>query len=454
MKNSTTFLLCLLSLPALAQSDALTSVQTRANTWQNLVLQEKLFVHTDKTFYLAGELLWCKLYCVEGNTHRLQDVSKLAYVELLDADNKPVLQGKIALDKGLGDGSFYLPPSIASGNYRLRAYTNWMKNFGPETFFEQPLTIINTIKGIDTTQATTAQPANPATNPYSLTFYPEGGDLVTGLPSTVAFEAVDDQQKGIDIKGVILANDDTVATFHSQQDGMGTFPFTPAANKTYKALLYCPDGITRSWPMPPVLPRGYTLHLGQDSRANITLTAHASTGLSPQNIRLFIHSGSLSAFSDLLPDINGDSAVFTVERSSLQQGNTRFTLFDGTGRPQAERLFFIPPHDRLVITATTDKPEYTTRQKVQLDISTAEPTDSRLSVAVYRLDSLQGYPRTDILRYLWLSSEWIGRIPSAGIFDNPTLIDLCSLTHGWTRFRWTDVLSHPSSRFLRLSVRA
>src|SRR5579859_632838 len=118
-------LLCLGALPALAQSDALGSVQTRADTWQNVVLQEKLFVHTDKSFYLAGELLWCRLYCVDGNTHRPQGVSRLAYVELLDQDNKPVLQGKIALEKGFGDGSFYIPPSILTGAYQLRAYTNW-----------------------------------------------------------------------------------------------------------------------------------------------------------------------------------------------------------------------------------------------------------------------------------------------------------------------------------------
>ncbi|HLZ88240.1 MAG TPA: hypothetical protein VKQ52_13390, partial [Puia sp.] len=455
-------LLCLGALPALAQSDALGSVQTRADTWQNVVLQEKLFVHTDKSFYLAGELLWCRLYCVDGNTHRPQGVSRLAYVELLDQDNKPVLQGKIALEKGFGDGSFYIPPSILTGAYQLRAYTNWMKNFGPETFFTQPVTIVNTIKGVDTAAIT--RPDTTGSH-YSLTFFPEGGDLVTGLPSTLAFEAVDQQGQGLNTEGAILTgNNDTVATFRPQQEGMGILRFTPSAGESYKAILYCPDGVTRTWPLPPVLSQGYTLHLREDGGQEITLIVHASPGLAPQNTRLFVHSATNSAFTGQTPTVTGDSAVFTLDKSHLQAGNTRFTLFDATGRPQAERLFFIAPRNKLNITAATDKSEYTTREKVRLDITTAENSapplttadnrdkplnaadtpGARLSIAVYRLDALQGYPSTDILRYLWTSSEWIGRTPTDRVFDDPTLAGLYSLTHGWTRFRWTDVLSHPS----------
>ncbi|HEY4107389.1 hypothetical protein [Puia sp.] len=436
-------LLCLLpALPALAQSDALNSVQTRADTWQNVVLQEKLFVHIDKPFYLAGELLWCRLYCVDGNTHRPLGVSKLAYLELLDIDNKPALSGKIALEKGFGEGSFFIPPGIPTGNYQLRAYTNWMKNFGPETFFTQPVTIVNTIKGIDTAALTHA---DTVANPFSLSFFPEGGDWIAGLPATLAFEATNDQGKGIEAEGAILIGaNDTVTTFRPQKEGMGTLHFTPSSGQSYRAILHCPDGITRTWPLPPVLPQGYSLHLREDGGPDLTLIIRASAGLNPQNTRLFVHSGTRSAFTGRPPTIAGDSAVFTIDRSGLQDGNTRFTLFDAAGRPQAERLYFIAPRNKLNITAATDRPEYGIRQKVKLDISASDTSGARLSVAVYRLDSLQGYPSTDILRYLWGSSEWIGRIPTDHLFDDPTLAGLYCLTHGWTRFRWNEVLSHPS----------
>jgi hypothetical protein len=439
MKRLFLLLGCLPALSALAQSDALGSVQTRADTWQRVVLQEKTFAHTDKSFYLAGEILWFRLYCVDGNTHRPSGISKLAYVELLDPGNRSVLQGKIALEKGFGEGSLYISPSIPTGTYQLRAYTSWMRNFGPETFFTQPVTIVNTIKGIDTAALTRP---DTTTNRYALTFFPEGGDLVAGLPSTLAFEAVDDQGRGLDAEGAILGgNNDTLITFHPQQEGMGSFRFTPAVGQTYKAILHCPDGKTRTWRLPPVLARGYTLHLKDDGGSSLNLIIHAA-GLSPQDTRLFVHSGSHAAFTGQAPTLTGDSAFFTIEKSSLQEGNTRFTLFDGNGRPQAERLYFITPHDHLDITAATDKPEYATRQPIHLDINTKD--SARLSIAVYRLDSLQGYPSTDILRYLWASSEWTGRMPTEKLFTDRELSALYSLTHGWTRFRWQDVLSHPS----------
>jgi len=438
MKRFLLLLGCLPALSALAQSDALASVQTRADTWQKVVLQEKTFVHTDRSFYLAGEILWCRIYCVDGNTHRPSGISKLAYVELLDPANRSVLQGKIALEKGFGEGSLYMPPSIPTGTYQLRAYTSWMKNFGPETFFAQPVTIVNTIKGIDTAALTRP---DTTTNHYTLSFFPEGGDLVSGLPSTLAFEAADDQGRGLDTDGMILgSNNDTIVTFHPQREGMGSFQFTPQPGQGYKAILHCPDGKIRTWPLPPILPRGYTLHL-EDNSSNLTLIVH-SAGRSLNDTRLFVHSGALAAFSNQAPAITGDSASFTIGKNTLQEGNTRFTLFDANGRPQAERLYFIAPHNKLDITTTIDKAEYTTRQPVRLDINTTD--SAHLSIAVYRLDSLQGYPSTDILRYLWTSSEWIGRTPTEKVFEDAELSNLYTLTHGWTRFRWQDVLNHPS----------
>lgn len=442
------FLLCCFSaLLTRAQSDALGSVQTRADAWRNSVLQEKLFVHTDKSFYLSGEILWCRVYCVDGNTHRPQEMSKLAYVEFLDQDNKSVLQGKIALEKGFGDGSFYIPPGMNTGVYRLRAYTNWMKNFGPETFFEQPVTIVNTIKGVDTAALTRTD----SVNHYSLRLFPEGGDLVTGLPSTVAFETLNTNNgQAIEADGAILDNNnDTLAAFHTRIEGMGIFPFTPTAGHTYRAILHCPDGLTRTFPVPPVLPIGYTLHLVDDGGPALTLIVHASPGLIPQSSRLFVHSGTWSAFTGQPPTGgSGDSVAFTIPRAQLQEGNTRFTVFDEGGRPRAERQFFLPPSRKLAITAVTDKPDYTTREKLRLEIATTDTGFAHLSMAVYHLDSLQGEPPTDILRYLWTSSEWTGRIPSVHVFDDQTLGGLYSLTHGWSRFLWSDVITHPTGPHL------
>ncbi|HUM65319.1 MAG TPA: hypothetical protein PLV32_05715, partial [Chitinophagaceae bacterium] len=109
-------------------------------------VQEKIYTHTDKSFYVCGEIIWYKLYNVDAATNRPANISKLAYVELLDGNGQPVLQAKIELQDGLGKGSFFLPFSLSSGNYTLRVYTNWMKNFDTQFFFEKQITIVNTLK--------------------------------------------------------------------------------------------------------------------------------------------------------------------------------------------------------------------------------------------------------------------------------------------------------------------
>src|SRR3978361_2060183 len=90
---------------AVASAQVLAVVQQKFQHFRQNHLQEKLFIHTDKDFYLAGEIIWCKLYTVDASFHKPLDISKVAYVELVDTANRPVLQAKIGLNKGSGNGS-------------------------------------------------------------------------------------------------------------------------------------------------------------------------------------------------------------------------------------------------------------------------------------------------------------------------------------------------------------
>ncbi len=147
MKRVVEFFIFLLNFGLLSaqvrQADSLTTLfkHYHANT-----LQEKLFVHTDKSFYLAGETIWFKVYAIDASWNKPSAISGVSYIEILNKDFKPVVQTKIAMDKGSGSGSLILPGFLNSGIYTLRAYTSWMKNFPPDFYFEQTLSIVNTLK--------------------------------------------------------------------------------------------------------------------------------------------------------------------------------------------------------------------------------------------------------------------------------------------------------------------
>lgn len=138
-----------------------TLLTTTAITSNAQTLHENAWVNTDKNFYVAGELLWFKLYIQPAH------LSKLAFIEIIskDKDQQPITRARIALNNGSGSGSFQLPFSVRSGNYILRAYTNWMKNDGPASFYEKELTILNPLR--DVAPATIATPIAAAATPIA-----------------------------------------------------------------------------------------------------------------------------------------------------------------------------------------------------------------------------------------------------------------------------------------------
>src|ERR1700743_3274445 len=209
----TCIMVCLNIMSSRAQ--VLPVLQNNFAAYQKNNLQEKLYVHTNKSFYLTGEILWFKLYNNDGGTNKMLDLSKVAYVELLDNKHVAVLQAKIPMSQGTGTGSFYIPFSISNGNYELRAYTHWMKNFDADYFFDKQITIVNPVK--------ISPPAKPAPLAYDIQLFPEGGHIVKGLSSKIAFKVTGSDGKGVDCDGVIIGQqNDTVARLKSLKFGIGS----------------------------------------------------------------------------------------------------------------------------------------------------------------------------------------------------------------------------------------
>src|SRR5580698_9202767 len=130
-----------------------------------------------------------------------------------------------------------------------------MKNFSPEHYFEKEITLINPLKIPEKTAKTTSAD-------YNIQFFPEGGNLVAGIKSVVAFKAVGPDGKGADVSGVIVdAKNDTVASFKSFHFGMGKFTFTPAVAEAYRAAVKVGDNPPVTKTLPDVNSRGYVMAL-------------------------------------------------------------------------------------------------------------------------------------------------------------------------------------------------
>jgi hypothetical protein len=415
-------------------------------------LQEKIYVHTDKNFYVAGEIIWLKLYNVDAAFNKPIDISKVAYTEILDSKNKPVLQAKIALEKGSGNGSLFIPVDVPSGNYKLRAYTNWMKNFGASYFFEKTITVINT-------QEITELPKQKTPEKYTVQFFPEGGQLVSGLQSKVAFIITSKDGKGVSAEGIIKDNqNNTVAQFATIQNGMGNFMLKPISSNTYTAEIRLKNGTNISQVLPTVNIIGYVMAVANNgaNKINIIVQLANETAQKEPTVYLFAHTKNSIKAIEKLAVQNGVASI-TIDENILGDGISHFTVFNSAKQPVCERLYFKYPAEKLDVKISPDKPVYSTRDKIDLSISAiinnGKNDSVNMSLAVYRLDSLQQPEAGGIADYLLLSSDLTGKIETPEYYFSDTTaavksaMDNLMLVNGWRRFKWVDILQNKKPYF-------
>ncbi|NCU05242.1 MAG: hypothetical protein GXC73_14780 [Chitinophagaceae bacterium] len=414
------------------------------------VLQEKMFMHSDKNIYLAGEICWFKLYTVDASSHTPVDVSKVAYIEMLDKSNRPVLQTKLELKKGFGNGSVQLPVTLASGKYKLRAYTAWMKNFSADYFFEKVITIVNT-------QRTAEADVVETENKYDLQLFPEGGNLVADIESKVAVRFVDKNGIGINTKGYVVGNsNDTILQFSTTRFGIGNFILKPIAGITYKAVIETKTGIV-SQSLPSVYSKGYSLQLVNSGTSYLKAVVRTKGIDFDQNIvYLFAHTrGSVKLAKT--GNIQNGRFEFLIEKDKLGEGVVHFTLLDAFRKPLCERLYFLYPNDGSEVNISSDSVEYGIREKVTVNIDVVSKQDKKAaantSMAVYLLDSLQTFDVSNIATYLLLSSDLAGTIESPEYYFNQKgaeveeTMDNLMLTHGWRRFNWENISTNAQPVF-------
>jgi len=110
--------------------------------------QEKVYLHTDKPYYYAGDSLFFKGYFAYGNPYIRDGLSKVLHVELISEGRDILLAKKYPIRDGIVVGDLQLPDSLDGERYYLRAYTNWMRNYGPNQYFMQALPVLNPYKRI------------------------------------------------------------------------------------------------------------------------------------------------------------------------------------------------------------------------------------------------------------------------------------------------------------------
>jgi hypothetical protein len=442
LRTNLLFFLALFTSSLLSEAQQTSSpLKQNVNRKRQVECPEKVYVHLDRPSYLVGETLWLKMW-VTDEDRKASQLSSVGYLEVINADQIPVIQAKVSLQNGSGDGSLPIPANIPTGNYVVRAYTRWMKNFPSSHYFETSISILNPFVSVPSEQTATSNEELPP----DIQFFAEGGLALVDVECKVAVKAQTPEGIGMEFEGRLSDQNGTlVASFRSLTSGMGQFRFTPSKGASYQVEILDAKGKTYTFPLDLVRETGYALQL-RESEDEIALTVNSGASQSNNFLHLLIYNGKESvAYQTPTPS---GKANFVVPKSALKPGVNALIVFDQNLSPVAERLFFQPFRQTPTVEMNPEKRVFGKREKVTLDIQPLDLSDSlESSLAVYITDSLPAPDSPSINAYLLLVSDLKGHIENPDQYfnrstsDQREAIDLLMLTHGWRRYQKEQLLS-------------
>jgi len=414
---------------------------------------EKAYLQFDKPYYAAGDTMYFKAYVTIGERHQLSDMSGVLHVDLINTNNKINQSIKLLLDTGVTWGDFALPDTLPKGNYRVRAYTQWMRNNGETDFFDKTIAI-GSARNEKKPENNNASPHEALPKP-DLQFFPEGGRLVAGVRSRVAFKAIDGKGMGIGAKGQVFDGENHLITsFETSHLGMGCFYLEPADGETYKAKVVYAGDAQDVIQLPGAASRGIALSVNNDSipKATVKIEANNSCfGLNKdKQFNLVIYSGGVA--TDIAFKLDSSIVIIDILKRPLSTGVATVTLFGPANEPLAERLLFIQNYKQLSINVNDVKNNYAKRGKVNIKLNVlnraGNAVEGHFSVSV--IDETKAPfdddQETSIFSYLLLSSELRGKIEQPNYYFNHATdaaqrdLDVLMLTQGFRRFEWEPLL--------------
>ncbi len=414
-----------------------------------------VFLHLDKPLYSTGDQLWFSGYLLNPTTHQVfaqpnathQDAFHL---ELIGPGGQLLYHQWVQVKEGRAAGSFRLSDSLATGQYRIRAYTEMdARNSRPA--FDRPLPIVNAV------HVEASLPGlPPPTDSIDIQFLPEGGHWVVGLESRMGIKAINKKGQGIAVSGRIVASPGgDMGAFSTNRQGIGSIVLTPKINQTYTAQLQ-PPTVPIAFPLP--LPDLNGLVLAADlvtDSTQLVVRIQASASWTQPFVYLAVQSRGQLVQQLKIQLLNG-KARLSIPTAKLVAGVLQVTLFDGQGVPRAERLVFVP--DQLLPIRTdviTTKPTYVAREPVVFSLHIAdgfnEPLMMTGSAAITDAGQLPADTTVaDIRTHLLLTGDLRGRVDKPNYYlssQHRTVrraLDDLLLTQGWRRLNWQAKTNKPA----------
>lgn len=392
--------------------------------------QEKLFLHFDQTNYNPGETVWFKAYLFTGNFP--SEISKTVFAELVNKKGEVLQRVSMPVYMSGASGSFTLPAT--GDDIFVRAYTKWMLNFDSAFVYSKQIQL-------------NKKQVEADVNKRSVLFhvFPEGGDLVEGLESEVAFKITDNYGRPVSANGHIEdSKKNTITEFGTLHDGMGVFSLVPVAGEIYKAVCKSGDQTIETI-LPQPKNKGVVMKVRNAGNAVYVNTAVTDANAIPfvyvvaqMNQRLLFKAKAV------IKNDNAVTAKIPVEK--FNAGIMQVTVFDANEKPLAERIVFINPTEAKLNPVIALQGDTAKRSKNTVSVQLPDTLFTSLSVSVVDEDLSAEDEHQDIYSHLLLTSDIKGYVHDPAYYfssapDTKRDLDLLMMTNGWRRFNWESALA-------------
>lgn len=282
-------------------------------------------------------------------------------------------------------------------------------------------------------------PRDPAE--YDVQFFPEGGYIIPGMITQVAFKALNTDGLGTQITGTLYDSADReILTFRSLHLGMGLFHFIPSGNESYHVICRNEAGISRRFALPESQPDAHII-TARNAGGQLRITQSRGKEAPQDTVSLLIHHKGLVLFHERW---NPKKEIYSFENKDLPTGILNIILLNTRQEVLSERLLFnLNGNEFARLEADTPKPAYKRREHVTIMLKLTGPdlmpSTGNIAMSVTNKEAVVIDSTINIISTLLLSSELKGTIESpVSYFQdgqvNRYALDALMLTQGWRRY--------------------
>lgn len=422
------------------------SLSKRFDTFVSWCSPEKLYLHIDRTIFVAGETLWFKGWLDNASSSSAYASSNYIYVELCNSASEVKTRVKVRRQDSGFPGYLDIPEDLPTGDYTLRAYTLWQLNGDSAYHFNQSIRILGADGG--KTEVSREQQGEA-----QVSFWPESGRYFVGGKAVIAFKVTDAAGRSLDFKAWLKdSRGESIIPVATRHDGMGVFEFIPQEGESY----YLEDATLRHYHLPAPSTSGAAINVRKIKGMVYASVIGQGEG---EGILLLRDSDQLRPLSRTVLD--GKTRTMKAEASMFRTGINHLILTDSRGSILAERLLYIYPDEadipqcHVATGNMRPAPRSLINSRIVLKSGDGSPLDANCSVSVVR-GSLKKHHQDDcLLSYMGLSSELKGKINDPGYYFDPLVpakeraenMDLLMMIQGWRYYDLETILDPSAGPF-------